>query len=203
MDDDISVDLPRIIEKARALPSWTVGGWVHQQLMVRRSRSKWSVTMQEYSQKFYPDFVSGWVYAAAMHTIKALVKSAKTSEPFWIDDVWLTGIVREKHNDQKIQSWPGGSQKINLQSWSSQYTPYVEHLQCCLNESNYTCDFIAGPSGNDAKKIIGFGALARRCFHSNTCSKRPSPINIWKNCQVKNPFFLPESSGVGKVLNIT
>ena len=63
MDDDISADLPRIIQKAYGLPSYTIGGWVHQKLMVRRSRSKWSVTVDEYSSPFYPDFVSGWVYA--------------------------------------------------------------------------------------------------------------------------------------------
>ena len=192
MDDDISVDLPRIINNAYELPPYTIGGWVHQQLMVRRSRSKWAVTAEEYPKLFYPDFVSGWVYATGFDTIKILVQSAKNMKRFWIDDVWLTGIVREEQNHQQI----------DLQSWSSQFTPYHEHMQCCLNDSNFNCDFIAGPSNKEANNIIEFAKLAKRCYNSGSCAKRPLAQSIWNTCQVKNPYFL-QSSGVGKVLEIT
>ena len=112
---------------------------------------------------------------------------------FWIDDVWLTGIVREEQSHRKI----------GLQSWSSQFTPYHEHLQCCLNESDYECDFMAGPSRKEPDTIIKFANLAKRCYSSKFCSKRSLAQSIWNKCHVENPYFLPESGGIGKVLEIT
>ena len=138
MDDDIAVDLPRLIAKATALKHSNIGGWVHSGMKVRRgsSTSKWAVTASEFPNSTYPDFVSGWVYAATQPTVQEMVAQASSqlSDPFWIDDVWLTGLVRQQ------------LEHLRLQHWNDQYTPYLEHLQCCLKEPRHFCDFIAGPT---------------------------------------------------------
>ena len=140
MDDDIAVDLPRLIDQAKALKPYEIGGWIHSGMRVRRGAlSKWSVSTSEFANATYPDFVSGWVYAARRPAVQDLVAQASRSEPFWIDDVWLTGLVRQE------------LEHLKLEPWNHQYTPYQEHLRCCLNNSQlqYYCDYIAGPTESD------------------------------------------------------
>ena len=109
-----------------------------------------------------------------------------------------------------------------LNNWSRWYTPYIEHLkvmyilkvpivyfltcninlsfQCCLEDFNYSCDFIVLPTNGDTDLIEKFGKLSRHCYNYS-CFTRPQSISIWKICNVANPLFLPESGGVGHVLN--
>ena len=73
-------------------------------------------------------------------------------------------------------------------------------FQCCLEDFNYSCDFIVLPTNGDTDLIEKFGKLSRHCYN-NSCFTRPQSISIRKICNVANPLFLPESGGVGHVLN--
>ena len=91
MDDDIGVDIPKMIIKS--LDVENIGGWIHEKMTVRRKASKWSLTKDEYKYDIYPDFVSGWAYAMDMKSAKKIVKLGleKFNGNLWIDDVWITG----------------------------------------------------------------------------------------------------------------
>ena len=110
MDDDIAVDLTKIITKAnkdliigKEESTPKIAGWVHSNMKVRRTNSKWALTTTEFEKDVYPDFVSGWTYATTWKTAHALVQEAlKHKESLWIDDVWITGILFEKIANSKF-----------------------------------------------------------------------------------------------------
>ena len=90
MDDDIAVDIPKMIEKSGNSLE-TIGGWLHSKMNVRRRNSKWSLSKVEFEQDTFPDFVSGWAYAMTMSSAKPIVSLAETASNLWVDDVWVTG----------------------------------------------------------------------------------------------------------------
>ena len=90
MDDDIAVDLPKIIEKSKTNLQ-TIGGWIHSKMNVRRRNSKWSLNKNEFEQDTFPDFVSGWAYAMKMSIAQKIVSVAEMATNLWVDDVWITG----------------------------------------------------------------------------------------------------------------
>ena len=79
MDDDIAVDLTKLITKTKSQiskDSLTIGGWIHSGMNVRREQSKWALTKEEFGQDHFPDFASGWAYATNWRTAQVLVEEA-------------------------------------------------------------------------------------------------------------------------------
>ncbi|KAK4303477.1 hypothetical protein Pmani_024515 [Petrolisthes manimaculis] len=74
--------------------AWTAG-LLQTDLQPQREGGKWRVTSSEYPGHLYPDFLAGWAYIATRSAAAALVKAATeaASPPFWIDDVYMTGIL--------------------------------------------------------------------------------------------------------------
>ena len=111
MDDDIAVDLTKIITKAikdliveNDDNASKIAGWVHSGMKVRRTNSKWALTTTEFERDVYPDFVSGWTYAMTCKTARGLVQEAlKQRESLWIDDVWITGVLFEQIANSKFE----------------------------------------------------------------------------------------------------
>ena len=185
MDDDIAVNLPKMMKKSQTIEN--MAGWVHQAMPVRRRASKWSLSKEEFKGDTYPDFLSGWAYAMTMHTAKKILDVGLESDnKLWIDDVWITGMLRSEANIR------------GMTSWSQWYTPYVEHLQCCLKGFELECDFIAAPSNGQAQLIESFGSHSRHCSRTG-CPKRKT--SLLSTCYVPNPLFLPDSGGIGHVMN--
>ena len=102
MDDDISVDIPKMIEKSGNSLE-TIGGWLHSKMNVRRRNSKWSLSKVEFEEDTFPDFVSGWAYAMTMSSAKRIVSLAETTSNLWVDDVWVTGIILFSSYEQPIR----------------------------------------------------------------------------------------------------
>ena len=196
-DDDIMVDYFQLLDKLRnqykrSLDNAMIG-YKHIGLKPQRNpKSKWFVSKDDFPADFYPDFLSGWAYVTSTIAAKALVMEALRSNLFWIDDIWLTGMVAPKAN-------------IALLSLNSFYTVYVEQIECCLQKEDEPlfCDFAVGPSLNDLNLINRFGERALLCHSERTCTRRTWEKSIVKTCDhVKNPFFLPDSEGVGEVIEL-
>ncbi|KAK3851178.1 hypothetical protein Pcinc_042157 [Petrolisthes cinctipes] len=115
MDDDIMVDVWGVAHLLRAgltlgpdgtlqtrgegrllnpSEAWTAG-LLQKDLQPQREGGKWRVTPSEYPGHRYPDFLAGWAYLATRSAAKALVKAAAAAStpPFWIDDVYMTGML--------------------------------------------------------------------------------------------------------------
>ncbi len=134
MDDDISVDLFRVLAELRRQeeeerqqgPSW-LWGFVQSGLSPERdSRSKWFVSGRDFPGREYPDFLSGWAYGATMVAARDLLEQAgRHPSPlppfFWIDDLWVTGYLAREAG-------------VALRRANDLFTVYTEHLECCVKD---------------------------------------------------------------------
>ncbi|ODM92808.1 Beta-1,3-galactosyltransferase 1, partial [Orchesella cincta] len=57
--------------------------------------SKWSVTMDEYPHSVYPRYCGGLAYLATGDVVARILDVSDRVKFFWIDDVFVTGILRE------------------------------------------------------------------------------------------------------------
>lgn len=68
------------------------------QPVMRDTTSKWYVSIEQYSEDAYPRYCSGYMIFYARNTVNKLYEAAQTLSYFWIDDVFVTGLAREKAN---------------------------------------------------------------------------------------------------------
>ena len=72
----------------------------------RNPEAKWFVTKEEYWKNDYPDYCSGWAHVTNLKTIKIILKLSENEKYFWIDDLFVTGILLEKFpNPIRIYNW--------------------------------------------------------------------------------------------------
>lgn len=62
----------------------------------RNSESKWFVDFGQFSDDFYPDYCSGYVQVTNIKTIKIMLELSKSEKYFFIDDLFITGILMRK-----------------------------------------------------------------------------------------------------------
>ena len=62
----------------------------------RDPKSKWYVTYEEFSASSYPHICLGPSYLLSGNAVPKLAHAIKTTPFFWLEDVFLTGFVREK-----------------------------------------------------------------------------------------------------------
>ena len=101
VDDDTFINTPHLIEYVERYkdiyfikPSITCS--VFRRQSPRRDPSdKWYVSEFEYPNKLYPAYCEGFAYITTIEVIKQLYKISQTIPPYWIDDVYVTGILRE------------------------------------------------------------------------------------------------------------
>lgn len=66
---------------------------------VKRSyRSKWRMSFKEYRDKYYPPYCPGYALLYSPDIVFKLYREAQRSEYFWIDDVYITGILAKRIN---------------------------------------------------------------------------------------------------------
>lgn len=206
MDDDIVVDFfylanylndPKFSEIANRQ---FLAGYVFSNVIpIRAQQNKWYVSHDEYDGNVYPDYLSGWMYVTTPFTARTLVATAGRSKFFWIDDTWITGILRDK---QKI---------IINESLSERFSANSQFLDCCIDDlkrHRYDCPFIAGPNGGDHKLIQNFvSTIFDRCFNNNSldlnnnkCSARPNGLPTLKEtCVGSDKHLLRENHGAAIV----
>ncbi|XP_002057269.3 beta-1,3-galactosyltransferase 5 [Drosophila virilis] len=188
LDDDIIYDvfhLRRYLESlelsqpALATSSTLLAGFVlDAKRPIRVQASKWYVTRQEYPHALYPAYLSGWMYITNVPTAARLVAEAARMPIFWIDDTWLTGIVRTRLG-------------IPLMRHNNWYSANAEFLDCCLRDlrlHGYECEYFAGPNGGDAKLLVEFLHNVEKCYFDE-CIKRPPGKSLQATClaSVKSP----------------
>lgn len=208
MDDDIVVDFFYV---ANYLSDPKFNGNANRQFLsgyvfanvvpIRVQQNKWYVSHDEYNGNVYPDYLSGWMYITTPFTARALVSAAGRSRFFWIDDTWITGILRDK---QKI---------IINESLSERFSANSQFLDCCIDDlkrNRYECPFIAGPNGGDHKLIQNFmSTIFDRCFNNdisdltkqiNKCHPRPrSQPTLKETCIGGDKHLLKENHGAAIV----
>lgn len=98
----------------------------------RHPKNKWYVTKQEFNETNYPAYCLGPLIIYTPDIAKRIGDLAAKSSYFWIDDVWVSGILRERLNisihDLKSSetSFFGTSERSAVSSWltSKDETPF-------------------------------------------------------------------------------
>lgn len=203
MDDDIVVDLFHLIkylkqhESKFAMDQHFLAGYIFRNVIpIREKQNKWFVSKDEFDGSMYPDYLSGWMYVTMPFTAKSLVMAAadRTQPIFWIDDTWITGILRQK------QQIPINDMLNDMFSANSQF------LDCCLNDlkkSKFQCPFIAGPNGGDHKMIQQFmQTIKSQCYEDSVdimidkCIERDAKLPPLKmTCIGSDKHLLREDHG--------
>ena len=62
----------------------------------RRKKSKYYISKDEYKWPYYPDFCLGGAYTTSISVVQKLWEVAQIEKPIKMDDVWVTGILRER-----------------------------------------------------------------------------------------------------------
>ncbi|EFN80778.1 beta-1,3-galactosyltransferase 5 [Harpegnathos saltator] len=172
MDDDIVINIYDILDKLHDIvdENSLTGYALKNMIPVRVVVNKWYVNEIEYADNTYPDFVSGWMYIAHPKIASRLIDYAESSNKyFWIDDVFVTGILRQALN-------------IKIQDISELYTTDYRYLECCMKgrKSLLKCEFLVGPNGGDIEMQVKFKKFAQFC-HIN-CSIRAKTNLVSKTC---------------------
>ncbi|KMZ07444.1 beta-1,3-galactosyltransferase brn isoform X1 [Drosophila simulans] len=181
LDDDIIYDvfhLRRYLETLEvrqpglATSSTLLSGYVlDAKPPIRLRANKWYVSKKEYPHALYPAYLSGWLYVTNVPTAERIVAEAERMPFFWIDDTWLTGVVRtrlgiplERHND-----------------W---FSANAEFIDCCvrdLKKHNYECEYSMGPNGGDDRLLVEFLHNVEKCYFDE-CVKRPVGKSLKETC---------------------
>lgn len=144
---------------------------------IRLQASKWYVTFKEFGENVYPDYLSGWLYITNPPTARSLVAESQIQPFFWIDDTWITGILREKRD-------------IPLTRLNQWFSANSQFLDCCVDDvtrHSFKCDYHVGPNGGDVKLIMDFMKAMENCYE-NDCVERTPSQSVKQTCvgQVKN-----------------
>ena len=62
----------------------------------RRNTSKYYISKDEYKWPYYPDYCLGGAYTTSVGVARQLWEAAQKAKRLKMDDVWITGILRER-----------------------------------------------------------------------------------------------------------
>ncbi|KAJ8708046.1 hypothetical protein PYW08_010412 [Mythimna loreyi] len=72
-----------------------ISGYITNNTPERDRDDKWYVTWYEYPRQEYPPYLSGYYYITTPHVAAALCEEAVKLPYFWIEDIFVTGILTE------------------------------------------------------------------------------------------------------------
>lgn len=116
MDDDLYADIFQVVdvllmELISSQKSFACENMAGNQ-PIRRIGSKWYVPETVFSGETYPDFCSGSAYLVRAEDASKIYSVSNETQFFWIDDVFVTGILRDKYH--KIVNKTGGNNKLEI-----------------------------------------------------------------------------------------
>lgn len=101
-DDDLYVDVFRVVEIVVAQLLRTQKSYACLEIksvtVNRDPNYKWFMSRELYADDHYPDYCSGSSYVVNANDAAKLYSVSSHTNFFWVDDVYVTGILREKYN---------------------------------------------------------------------------------------------------------
>lgn len=154
-DDDMWLDLHAIATTGLALPRHgeLLACTVLTDLPVQRS-GKWAVSEDEIGFTWFPPACSGWLYLLSNLTAATLLQAATGAKYFWIDDVWVTGILR-----QSI-----GLELTNVPLTITTSSSHLQMSKAMQSQLSWHWDFLAGPAPFEKATSLQLTERARHCF---------------------------------------
>ena len=122
LDDDVFVNVYRLVEFYKSVAKQSgFNDLVYCTTASNegpiRSRSRYRVTPEDYSSELYPTFCRGCFEIFSRDAVRRIYDVARTTKLFWLDDVFVTGVLRDKANVSATHLYPHyGSQRRILRS---------------------------------------------------------------------------------------
>ena len=106
-DDDLAFDMERLVKTVQPYinkPRHLMCYLMKRPGVIRDKKNKFYVSVEEYPDKFYPDYCNGWAFLYTRDIVEEMCRYMLQTEMFKIADVWTTGLVMNKvQNLTKIQ----------------------------------------------------------------------------------------------------
>lgn len=90
----------------------------------RSNSSKWYITLEQYPLPYYPPYCNGGWYTMSVHLAGELYSLTKRTNYFWIDDMWITGLLRMKHFSGLVRNCFLNDTQVGLFTFNSQYLAF-------------------------------------------------------------------------------
>lgn len=159
-DDDSYIDMyavffitrPHLHTEQYRIGSWMMGPTRHGNSLHILRNGKWSVTNEEVdpSIKEYPIFGTGSFYIINVATAIRLVEAAKVTKYLYLEDVFVTGFLRQQLNITMIDTMVYETRSQNLllkqKMVQSVHTYRKDHINGLLDRDvgyNRTCSLIS------------------------------------------------------------
>lgn len=99
LDDDVFVNVPAVYD-------YLLANKVDQNFLLGPSlisvevhrNGKWGVSQDEFGEEFYPEFVEGSTVIYSNDFVRNAYQKTFTTDFFWLDDVYVTGLIRTQLN---------------------------------------------------------------------------------------------------------
>ena len=101
LDDDVWVNMTSLVAFVRVTSQEQLDNniWClskHRVQVIRKLKSKWTVTKEEYPDRLYPTYCMGAATVYTNRSAQRVVEAALHEDFFWVDDVFFTGTLRLK-----------------------------------------------------------------------------------------------------------
>lgn len=100
IDVDVSVNMTNLLDNVAKLPllkqNYISGYEQKRNKVIRKPKHRYFVPKDLYPHKFWPPYVFGYAYIMSIDTVEALAKAAEVVPSFGQDDVYITGLLRQK-----------------------------------------------------------------------------------------------------------
>lgn len=119
VDDDVYVNMFSVIKylqnriQTNSKHRMELIGLIWRNTHVLRSNSKWFVTKEEWPEEVYPPYCSGPFYMFTPDFAVAALKLSYVTRFFWLEDVYITGILANQMNVKHIDIPNGASIYLN------------------------------------------------------------------------------------------
>ncbi|ELT99866.1 hypothetical protein CAPTEDRAFT_133879 [Capitella teleta] len=100
-DDDLFVNFPLLLNELSKFENPTrllIGYKIEQARPISDRFSKWFTPTSLYGKPQYPDYLSGSAYVVTNDLVPELCEISKLNKIFWLEDVYITGILAAKVN---------------------------------------------------------------------------------------------------------
>jgi beta-1,3-galactosyltransferase 1 len=95
-DDDVFVNIPNLISvmntKRRKVDKFIIGSKQIGAKPIQDINSKWYTPKHDFGENVYPPYVCGPAYAFTISAAKSLYNVTRTERPFWLEDIYITGL---------------------------------------------------------------------------------------------------------------
>ncbi|XP_025419185.1 beta-1,3-galactosyltransferase 5-like [Sipha flava] len=176
MDDDIAVNVFKLKDVIQS--NYDLAGCIIKTKPIRDKHNKWYVSKEEFTEETYPAFLSGWLYVAKMTSVQRLLRAIKLKDYFWIDDLYVTGILAERA-------------QICLKDLRSDFEIDPGAIYCCIKKQQ-RCEFLAAPTGDNyfilqqySKQLSYCKATNLSCDVFRKSKQHHSCLDLWKKPAVK------------------